>query len=147
MTVPRETIWNALETVLAATPGLVTCQRRLKAITNVQQQEMPALFIVETFDERKTSGPAGMAVTRKYYANLHIMTYTGDINAPVTTAMNNILDAIDTSLLPVEGLFQNAPTLSGLVTKVTSEGSMHVYEGVDEGYSYVIMPIQVVASV
>jgi len=148
MPASRETIWNALQTVLAGISGVVTCERKWQPISGVNPDMLPAIFIVELYDKRKTISVASMPQSLVLYADLHVMTYQSDlVHAAVSTPMNAILDGIDTALNPVPGVNIGAPTLSGIVTKVTASGAGHVYEGVQEGYSFCVVPIEVVATI
>ena len=148
MPAARETIWNALQAVLAGVAGVVTCERKWQAISTVVPDMLPAIFIVELYDKRDTKSVAGMPPRLILYADLHVMTYQSDlIHAAVSSPMNPILDGIDAALLPVPGLANTAATLTGIVTKVTASGAGHVYEGVAEGFSYCVVPIEIVATI
>ena len=140
---PRESVYQALFTLIQSSASFVTASRRLQLWTDVPAIQQPAIFIAQKDEER-------MAVTNQPFIlrlNADIYIYTnsgGQSGVNPSTQMNNILDAVDVALLQSGG--HENQTLGGIVSYCRISGKTQTDEGVLGDQSVAIIPIEILVN-
>ena len=142
----REVIASALfglvSPAASAVVGLITSSRKLRHFDDVTPQEMPALFQAQG---NETQERKNFDIPAKRTMHFALYLYTADAQQPAvipSTQINNMVDAIETVLLPSP--VTGKQTLGGLVAHTWIEGIIEVFECVtDDGKSIAIIPIAV----
>jgi hypothetical protein len=148
-TLARETVLNALFTKLCtavqlgtATPFFITASRRIKLWGDVPSNQKPALYLIETHDQRTQQPPQGLQSKLLMKASAVIYTFTGsDVDIP-STQLNNAVDALEATLVP-DDPYRNVFTLGGLVYRCWVEGMIIKTPGDLDGEGMAIVPINI----
>lgn len=142
----RETVTQALFTLLQKAMTFKTSSRRLQITEDVSSVDKPAMFLVchkETHVKGKSMAPA--IRTLEYVAWFFIDTGL-DPNVLPDTELNALIDSIDPStggvLAPAGGTLQQ--TLGGLVTNCYIDGEIIRVPGDVDGNGLAVVPIKVV---
>jgi hypothetical protein len=145
----RESVFQALFTVLAASAGFVTTSRVWRHIDEVSPLEMPALFQVETPEtavtayRKPTIWKWGVDVV--LYAHAQAAEQQGYTDA--MPLLNNLLDAVIAAISPSPA--SQAQTLGSLVEDVRVNGTIEKFEGrIDSGRrAAAIIPLEIIPNV
>lgn len=135
----REPILVALFNLLIGPAGFRTTGRRVKPLTSVS--EYPALFLRHTGDNfapRATRMPPIVTINCEAWI---YSTAGADPSVAPDTALNHLLDAVETALRP--GPAFDAQTLGGLVTHCWIEGQIDIHPGDLDGVAIAIVPISI----
>jgi len=141
----RENVYAALFALLQQATGIPTCSRRLLHWSDVPPASQPALFLTMVGE---TFGPIhGLPPKRTLKARIWLYTYSSpDLATAPSTQINELLDAIEAALTPVEpspdglGLVQ---TLGGLVYHCWIEGNIETDEGYLGPQGVCVIPISI----
>jgi len=142
----REAIYSALFDLILSSPGVagqfVTTGRFLKHHVDVDQTQMPALFMIETGEEWVRPG-RGIPPKRTLQSEIVMYAWTnGPTDTLPATLCNAMLDAID-DVLTNPGNPENVVTLGDAVYHVYLEGAVKIYEGLLQNVSIVSVPIHI----
>ncbi len=138
----REPIYAALFILAAGAAGFATTSRRLRHWSDVGPAEQPALFVIqksETAEERRP-----LPAKWRARVDLYLYAHAPDDSTPPATAMNPLLDAVETALAPDP--VSNVQTLGGLVQHCWIAGRIETDEGVLGGQAVAIVPIEILVS-
>jgi hypothetical protein len=134
----REPIVAALFAKVAGATGLVTSSRTLKHFSEVQPQDQPALFV----------SPVSQMATRtrgiptRWTLDIDIYIYVSRETVAVPdTALNTILDSIESSLAPLPA--QEVQTLGGLCEHCWIEGAIQIDIGALGSQVLCTVPIRI----
>ena len=97
----REGIASALFTLLQGIPGIMTCSRRVRTWDKVEPQEQPALFL-GAGKQIPTQSPDGLKTIWRYQFEGGLYVHNSDPTVAPATQVNELLDAIEAALLPVQ---------------------------------------------
>jgi hypothetical protein len=141
--ITREAIYKALFERLSTIPGLNTKSRRLLHWDDVPAANQPALFVVQAGEvaTRKKGVPATWTLRVEVY--LYVQA-GNDRDATPATVLNDLLDAVEASLVPEPGV--GAQTLGGLCRDCAISGDIETDEGLFGGQAVAIVPIEITAS-
>ena len=138
----RERAISALFALLQKLPGLTTPSRRLTNPEGMDPTLSPALFLVchQDTTQRASSEHPPLRILQ-----MRVLLYNDvgtDQNAIPETPVNNLIDAIETLLLPnpLTGL----QTLGGLVYHCFIEGDVVRSSGDITGKSMAVVPVKIV---
>lgn len=139
----REPIYQALFALLANAAGFATASRRLRHWSDVAAVEQPALFMAQKSEtaEQKRGLPTKWICDVDAYVYCHA---PDELTAPAT-ALNPLLDAIETALAPQPDgdTATNTLTLSGLAYQAWINGKIETDEGTLGGQAVAIVPIRI----
>jgi hypothetical protein len=153
--VPRETVANALLTLLAATqftpPGAAapttfqTVGRNVHTWGNISQADMPALYLIHPGEQVVQNQAYGLP---KYALHFEVLIYARADAAPSgvpDSLINAMLDAIDTQM-------QSTPpgekqTLGGVVYHAWIEGEILIDSGILDQQIAILIPIKVLTGI
>lgn len=142
MNAARETIYAALHTLVASTPGIRTASRRLKMWTEVAPADQPAIFTVQRHETSKVT--TRMPTIHELYVDIVLYGNNGGQDqsgvAPMSI-LNPIVDAIEAKLLPSAGAMEQ--TLGGLVERCRIDGDIQTDEGALGDQAVVIIPVTI----
>jgi hypothetical protein len=144
MLASRESVMDALLSLLALTGDFVTIGRRNRDPETLDVDESPALFLVEHSETYERTSPS---LPPKRVLNVRAVIYDdvgADETAIPSTHVNNALDNLDAALAPDNAL-TGACTLGGLVESVRIEGDVEKAPGDVTGKSLAVVPIKIVA--
>lgn len=139
----REPIYEALFALLAGAAGFTTASRRLRHWSDVAAAEQPALFLAQKSETAELRGnlPTQWICDIDAYVYCH----APDETSAATTALNPLLDAIETALTPAGAdRALNRQTLGGLVYRAAIAGKIETDEGTLGGQAVAIVPIRII---
>ena len=142
MNIPREAVYAALFSLLAATSGIKTSSRRLKMWTEVAPPDQPALFMVQRHESSKVT--TRVPTIHELYVDIILYGNNGGQDQSSTAPMsilNPIVDAIEAKLLPGAGSMDQ--TLGGLVERCRIDGDIQTDEGALGDQAVVIIPVTI----
>lgn len=134
----REPIYAALFALVGGAADFVTATRRIKEYADVDQSTQPALLQVELGEKWAEPGTPPQPVVLR--AKLFIYCESSDPTMPVSTQINNLMDAVVTALAPAD--IEERQTLGGLVYNVAIIGDVSISEGLS-GQSEVGIPLEI----
>ena len=140
----REAIYVALFALVSASTNFGTATRHIKEYSDVDQATQPAFLQVELGE--KWDAPVGKPPTVTLNCRLFVYCESNDPTQPVSTQMNNLLDAIMAALAPPirpDGTFRQ--TLDGLVQHAGISGEVTIAEGLS-GQSEALIPIEILVN-
>jgi len=143
MNIPRESIYVALFELVSLTPGLVTASRRFRMFSEMQPEEMPALFQVQTAERAIQQ----RGLPPKWELSLDLFLYVAqsrDPNQPSTTVLNAMIDYLVNALAPTNG--NATQTLGNLVHHawISGEaGKIEIFEGVFQNVTVATVPVSI----
>lgn len=134
----RNAIHEALKTLLAGLPGVVSFSDRLESWSEVAAAEQPALFLAkgdESVDEVK--GQPSIV-----YLNYRVWLYAHESDRSLSPAiqLNDLIDEVQLRLKPPLGHQQ---TLGGLVAHASISGSIETDEGTLGDQAVAIIPVRI----
>jgi hypothetical protein len=136
----REAAYSALFELLTSlqTQGLVkTCDRKVRAIDDMNEPELPALFMAVHDQEAEVRD--NFPPMRTWGAYVYLYTSNPDPNTPAGIALNNLLDAVEAALSPG---WRDEQTLGGLVDRCRIEGTIEIFEGLLGQRAAAIVPVK-----
>lgn len=144
----REPIYAALFALVdGAATSAVTPAQTVSRVTKhyTQSGPMPAVYQLQKGElaTRKRGFPA------KFLFKVELLLYTqgsADGLTPASTAINNIVDAVEAALAPAPGPGTNNQTLGGLVEHCWIEGAIETYEAILVQTSITIVPIHILVT-
>ena len=134
----RETIYAALFARVSNAAPFATATRRIKDYACVDQATQPALLQMDVGEKWAEPGVPPQAVVLR--ARLFIYCESNDPTEPVSTQINDLLDAVVAALAPSD--IEERQTLGGLVYHAGIAGEVTIAEGLS-GQSEVAIPIEI----
>ena len=134
----REPIYAALWDLVSAAPGLVLTSRKLKHWEDVQQSEMPALFMAQGAQVAHIQ--TNLPTIWELDVTLWLYVGTQDASSPGEVA-NPIMDAITGMLAWVPSITKQ--TLGGLVHYARIEGTIETSEGTLGNTEVLRIPVKI----
>lgn len=145
----REGINAAVFGLIQAVPGIVTCSRRLRHWADVPDEERPALFLAKA-KEFPIQDPSGLPTVWRYEFVIYLYVVQKDQSMAPSTAINSILDAIESALRPVQfgpqgfpGSLQVLGDTTGRIRRAWISGAVETDEGALGDQSIATVPIEV----
>lgn len=145
----REEIYVALWNLFLNHPlvqgKFVTTSRYLEHFDDVAPERMPALYITQTGESWERAG-RGISFKRTLHSHLVLYDFS---NAPGSgsplqaTLLNDMMEVIS-EVMTVVGTPDNAQTLGGLVYQAYVEGDVQIAEGLLQGKSVLVVPINII---
>jgi hypothetical protein len=139
MTSLREQIYAALFTRVSSAASFVTATRRIKEYADVDQATQPAILQMELGEKWAEPGLAPQAVVLR--AKLFIYCESSDPTSPVSTSINNLMDAVVAAIAPAD--IEERQTLGGLVYHAGIAGDVTIAEGLS-GQSEIAIPLEII---
>lgn len=143
MAITREGVANALLTQINAAmtaAGAVTVSRRLLHWSDVESSQQPAVYIAAGAQAPKQD-PGGLTTVWRVNFEVYIYAWESDNTKSPSTQINNLLDALEAALAPVQPAVKQ--TLGGTVSHCWISGSVITDEGVLGPQGMAIVPIEV----
>ena len=144
--ITREQISVAFFDLIAAAADFTATSRRFVHWDQVNETQMPFLTMLKTGEVRgrQTEGLPMLTI------NAHVFVYLSagmDPKDVPDTAMNALLDAIDTAVAPkgADALNGNRQTLGGIVSHCYPFGPVFVDTGDVDGKAVAAIPFQILA--
>ena len=148
-TLTREGLAVALFSLLQGIPGVVTCSRRVRHWADVPAEEQPAIFLAKG-TELPLQSPDGNPAIWKEEFTIHIYNHQTDPSVAPSTAINSLLDAVESRLKPVAsgppgfpGSMQVLGDLTGRIRHAWISGSIETDEGCLGDQAVAIIPIEI----
>lgn len=143
--ITRETVMQALFSLVADAYPFATVSRRLKLWNDVAPGDMPALFQFESGQDDALY-EEDLLLRRTLKARLFIYVDAKDETIIGASAINAILDALDAAFAPSSFADQliNRQTLGGLVSSARIQGPVLKDPGDLDGVGLIVVPISIV---
>lgn len=139
-----EAIMVALEALLATTAGVQTVTRVWQPWDQVSQLAQPAIVLVEPTEEETQRRGQQSQLKMEVLLVCYVTVDPASVATPPNTAINNLVSAIRTILLPKgPDLTVNAQTLGGLVSNVFIDGKIVKDAGIIDNQGSVLIPVTV----
>lgn len=143
-TVTREQISVAFFNLIKNAADFTATSRRFVHWDQVNETQMPFLTMLKTGEQRGRQSEGLPALT----INAHVFIYLSaglDPEDVPDTAMNTVLDAIDTAVAPsgADALGGNRQTLGGLVSHCYPLGPVFIDTGDLDGKAVAAIPFQI----
>lgn len=136
----REAIFAALFALVSANASYRTTSRKLKLWSDVAPADQPALFMTQG---KETADALYKQPTKwTLHASLYVYTHQNSLDTLPSTALNNLIDAIEMALY--QGPASTEQTLGGLVSHCRISGDIETDEGVLGDQAVAIIPIAIV---
>jgi hypothetical protein len=140
----RETIFAALFAKAQGAANFTLIDRKLMPMGEVPDDQCPALFqLQDDQDVAKKRGIPDKYTLRAEWWVYATLTQSGGY---ASTALNNLLDALETALAPdpVSGVYQLG--LPDTVSDCRIEGKIQIFEGILGNKCMAIVPVIIVAT-
>lgn len=138
-----EAIYQALFNRLSGIDGFVTTSRRLKHFNHVPTENRPALFVTQG---NQTEAPIkGLDAKVELEAEVYIYIHEADTAIPPSVQLNQMIDKVRQSIAPDHPEICEYQTLGGLVEHCWIEGTIEVFEAVEnmlDDQGIAIIPIR-----
>lgn len=145
--VDSESIYQALFNRLSGIDGFVTTSRRLRHFNNVQTEERPALFVTQG---NQTEVPVkGLDAKVELEAEVYIYIHETDKAIPPSVQLNQMIDKVRKAIAPDFPEMCEYQTLGGLVEHCWIEGTIEVFEAVEnmlDDQGIAIVPIRILTT-
>ena len=150
MNVAREQIYSALFTLLQGAANFKTVGRVWVPSNKLDPPQLPALFMVENNEHATHSAPGRPA---KWLLDVDVVIYArneGESQAPgaenyvPATALNNLLDAVESAIAPP--VSTSVQTLGGLVQHCWIEGKIEKDAALQGANSLAVIPIKILTT-
>ncbi len=142
-----ESIYQALFNRLSGIDGFVTTSRRLRHFNNVQTEERPALFVTQG---NQTEVPVkGLDAKVELEAEVYIYIHETDKAIPPSVQLNQMIDKVRNAIAPDFPEMCEYQTLGGLVEHCWIEGTIEVFEAVEnmlDDQGIAIVPIRILTT-
>ena len=142
-----ESIYQALFNRLSGIDGFVTTSRRLRHFNNVQTEERPALFVTQG---NQTEVPVkGLDAKVELEAEVYIYIHETDKAIPPSVQLHQMIDRVRKAIAPDFPEMCEYQTLGGLVEHCWIEGTIEVFEAVEnmlDDQGIAIVPIRILTT-
>lgn len=142
-----EVIYQALFDRLSGIEGIKTTSRRLRHFDHVAPDERPALFVTQG---NQTEVPVkGLDAKVELEAEVYIYIHESDPAIPPSKQLNTMVDRVRAKLTPNNPEVCEYQTLEGLVEHCWIEGTIAVYEAVEnmlDDQGIAIIPIRILST-
>lgn len=141
-----EAIYQALFNLLSGVDGVVTTSRRLKHFNAVPEEQRPALFITQ--GNQQEVPVKGLDPKVQFEAEVYIYIHESDQSIPPSVQLNGMIDKVRTAIAPNFPDICEYQTLGGLVEHCWIEGTVEVFEAVEnmiDGQGIAIIPIRILS--
>ncbi|WOE31979.1 MULTISPECIES: hypothetical protein [unclassified Acinetobacter] len=142
-----ELIYQALFAQLSKIDGLVTTSRRLQHFNHVPPERRPALFVTQG---NQTEVPVkGLDAKIELEAEVYIYIYESDSSIPPSVQLNQMIDKVRMAIAPEYPEMCEYQTLDGLVEHCWIEGTIEVFEAVEnmlDDQGIAIIPIRILTT-
>lgn len=139
----REQIMTALLAVLSSTGDFVTISRRNRSPDSIGPAQSPALFLLDSSEEYERKSPSVWPIRRMKVKAIFYNDVGNDQNVIPSTAINNILDALDLAFQS-DSASTGRFTLGKLVQSCMIDGEVEKAPGEITGKSIAVVPIEIV---
>ncbi|HAV5432052.1 Uncharacterised protein [Acinetobacter baumannii] len=143
-----EVIYQALFDRLSTNvQGLKTVSRRLRHFNNVTPDERPAMFITQ--GNQQEVPVHGLDSKVELAAEVYLYIHETDRAKPPSSQMNIFIDRVRDAIQPDHPEFSEYQTLGGLVEHCWIEGTVEVYEAVEnmlDDQAIAIIPIRILTT-
>jgi len=145
--VNSEAIYQALFNRLSGIEGVKTTSRRLKHFNHVAPEERPALFVTQG---NQTEVPVkGLDAKVELEAEVYVYIHESDPTIPPSVQLNQMIDHVRAKLAPDHPDMCEYQTLGGLVEHCWIEGTIEVFEAVEnmlDDQGIAIIPIRILTT-
>ncbi|HFX6306079.1 hypothetical protein [Acinetobacter nosocomialis] len=127
--------------------GLRTASRRLRHFNNVLPDERPAMFITQ--GNQQEVPVHGLDSKVELAAEVYIYIHEADRDKPPSSQMNIFIDRVREAIKPEHPDVNECQTLGGLVEHCWIEGTVEVYEAVEnmlDDQAIAIIPIRILTT-
>lgn len=142
-----EAIYQALFDLLSNIDGVVTTSRRLRHFNHVPAEMRPALFVTQG---NQTEVPVkGLDAKVELEAEVYIYIHELDPSIPPSVQLNQMIDKVRTAIAPEYPEICEYQTLGGLVEHCWIEGTIEVFEAVEnmlDDQGIAIIPIRILTT-
>ena len=142
-----EVIYQALFDRLSGIDGFVTMSRRLRLWNDVAPTERPALFVTQG---NQTEVPVkGLDAKVELEAEVYVYIHESDPSIPPSAQLNQMIDHVRAKLAPDHPDMCEYQTLGGLVEHCWIEGTIEVFEAVEnmlDDQGIAIIPIRILTT-
>lgn len=142
-----ESIYQALFNRLSGIDGFKTTSRRLRHFNNVQPENRPALFVTQG---NQTEVPVkGLDAKVELEAEVYIYIHETDQAIPPSVQLNQMIDKVRQAIAPDYPEMCEYQTLGGLVEHCWIEGTIEVFEAVEnmlDDQGIAIVPIRILTT-
>ena len=137
----RETAFVALFGLLSTLKGgaFKLVDRKLQPLEAVNDVDLPALFL--TVGNQQVKAQPGFPARRTLGARVFVYVASNDAAVSSGIALNNLIDAVETALLPRPTAVQQ--TLGGVVSHAWIEGTINVYEAIKTQRAAAAIPVNI----
>lgn len=143
-----EAIYQALFDRLSTNvEGLVTVSRRLRHFNHVTAEQRPAMFITQ--GNQQEVPVHGLDSKVELAAEVYLYIHESDTAKPPSSQMNIFIDRVREAIKPEHPEFSEYQTLDGLVKHCWIEGTVEVYEAVEnmlDDQAIAIIPIRILTT-
>jgi hypothetical protein len=146
----RESIYQALLAKLKTAADFKTVGRKAVLPPELQPEQMPALFLVQT---RQAADPHPRGLPARWTLECDLLLYVHNLNATQeatgeeavvpATQLNYLLDALEAAVAPEPA--SGVQTLGGLVSHCWIEGEVQIEEGLLSPQAMAVVPIKILA--
>lgn len=142
--IPRETIYEALFQLVAASASFTTASRKLVHWSDLGPEEHPAIFQRQLDEDRISQRGVPPKVHLRVELYVYVHTLSQQLNPTVVPSqlLNPLMDAIDAALA-VDDKSNNVLTLGGLVSHCWIDGKTENFEGMIGDQAVSIIPISI----
>ena len=142
-----EVIYQALFNRLSGIEGIKTTSRRLKHFNNVAPDQRPALFVTQG---NQTEAPVkGLDAKVELEVEVYVYIHESDPSIPPSVQLNQMIDQVRAKLVPDNPDICEYQTLGGLVEHCWIEGTIEVFEAVEnmlDDQGIAIIPIRILTT-
>jgi hypothetical protein len=145
--VNSELIYLALFNRLSSIEGFVTTSRRLRHFNNVQPEQRPALFVTQ--GNQLEVPVKGLDAKVELEAEIYIYIHESEVTVPPSVQLNQMLDKVRKAIAPDFPEMCEYQTLGGLVEHCWIEGTIEVFEAVEnmlDDQGIAIVPIRILTT-
>lgn len=142
-----ELIYQALFNKLSSIDGFVTASRRLKHFNHVPPEQRPALFISQ--GNQQEAPVKGLDAKVQLDAEIYIYIHESDPSIPPSVQLNQMIDKVRAAIAPDYPEVCEYQTLGGLVEHCWIEGTIEVFEAVEnmlDDQGIAIIPIRMLTT-
>ena len=142
-----EAIYQALFDRLSGIDGFVTTSRRLRLWNDVAPTERPALFVTQ--GNQSEAPTKGLDAIVELSAEAYIYVHEEDPTKPPSSQLNTMIDRFRAKLAPDHPDICEYQTLGGLVEHCWIEGTIEVFEAVEnmlDDQGIAIIPIRILTT-
>jgi hypothetical protein len=141
----REAVAAALFDKLKSAANFGVASRILRHWSDVSPADMPALFLTQGSQQAQAGG--NQPTIWRYQFTVYVYTHSEDPAVPPSTQLNDLLDALEASLIAGEGPLTGRQQLGlpNVVENCRFDGTIETDEGVLGQTAVAILPITVLA--